>query len=247
MPVAIRDAMHLIINPGAPLPTIVFASPKGGSGKSTSANLLATALAKRKVAVTLIDADPNRPQAKWAKREGKPEGLTVVEQTSETGIVETIEIAAKKTPFVIVDLEGTASQMAVFAISRADLVIIPSQGSPLDAMEAVAAVRVVDQCSKLVGTTIPCAVVLTKTNPAVVPRTLTAVDEQLTGRGVRVFKTRLHERDAYKAIFFYGGTLWTLTRTQAPSLPAAIENAELFMGEVVRMLDGTAEQPKAVA
>ena len=42
------------------MPTIAFVSPKGGAGKSTSALLLATALAKVSE-ITLIDADPNHP------------------------------------------------------------------------------------------------------------------------------------------------------------------------------------------
>jgi chromosome partitioning protein len=43
------------------MPTIVFASPKGGVGKSTAAVLLATELAGFGAGVTLIDADPNKP------------------------------------------------------------------------------------------------------------------------------------------------------------------------------------------
>jgi len=39
------------------MPTIVFATPKGGASKSTSAVLLATELANRGGAVTVIDAD----------------------------------------------------------------------------------------------------------------------------------------------------------------------------------------------
>jgi hypothetical protein len=53
--------------------TIVFASPKGGAGKSTSAVLLATELASRGATVTVIDADPNKPLSQWPKRPGKPE------------------------------------------------------------------------------------------------------------------------------------------------------------------------------
>ena len=54
------------------MPTIVFASPKGGVGKSTSAVLLATELARKGAAVTIIDADPNKPVSDWAKRAGPP-------------------------------------------------------------------------------------------------------------------------------------------------------------------------------
>jgi chromosome partitioning protein len=48
------------------MPTIVFASPKGGVGKSTAAVLLATELAGHGAAVTVIDAEPNKPLSQWA-------------------------------------------------------------------------------------------------------------------------------------------------------------------------------------
>ena len=111
------------------MPTIVFASPKGGAGKSTSAVVLATELAQRGAAVTVIDADPNHPVSQWARRPGCPQTLTVIGAISEETIIDTIETASAKTAFVVVDLEGTASMTVAYAISRADLVIIPVQGS----------------------------------------------------------------------------------------------------------------------
>ena len=50
------------------MPVIVFASPKGGAGKSTSAVVLATELALKGATVTAIDADPNKPVSQWAQR-----------------------------------------------------------------------------------------------------------------------------------------------------------------------------------
>ena len=48
------------------MPVIAFANSKGGSGKTTSALLLACELANAK-AVTLIDADPRHPISRtWA-------------------------------------------------------------------------------------------------------------------------------------------------------------------------------------
>lgn len=71
----------------ADLPTIVFATPKGGAGKSTSAVLLATELAASGAAVTIVDADPNRPVARWGQLPGRPDSLTVIDNVSERTIV----------------------------------------------------------------------------------------------------------------------------------------------------------------
>ncbi len=146
------------------MPTIAFVSPKGGAGKTTSAFLLATALARFQE-VTVIDADPNHPIQTWATGGKMPPGMTVVSNVDEDTIIERIEDAAAQTPFVVVDLEGTASKIVVYAISQADLVIIPTQGSQLDANEAGRAIRVVMQSQKLAKKEIPFAVLLTRTSP----------------------------------------------------------------------------------
>ena len=99
------------------MPTIIFASPKGGVGKSTSAVLLATELASKGATVTVIDADPNKPLSHWSKRPGKPEGLTVLADVTETTIIDAIETAEQTAQFVIVDLEGTANMMVGYAMS----------------------------------------------------------------------------------------------------------------------------------
>jgi chromosome partitioning protein len=69
------------------MPTIVFASPKGGAGKSTAAVVLASELARKGAEIVIIDADPNRPVTAWSRRPGKPEGLTVVSDVTEEASV----------------------------------------------------------------------------------------------------------------------------------------------------------------
>src|SRR3954468_20375438 len=92
-------------NRGPGMPTIVFASSKGGAGKSTSAVLLATQLAERSAEVTLIDADPNRHVAVWASKPGPPPNITVVADVTEQTVIRQVDEAARQTAFVIVDLE----------------------------------------------------------------------------------------------------------------------------------------------
>jgi chromosome partitioning protein len=218
------------------MPTIVFASPKGGAGKSTSAVLLAIELAARGASVTVIDADPNRPVSRWARRPGKPDSLTVLDQVNEQTIIRTIDDAARQAAFVIVDLEGTASAMVIYAISRADLVIIPTQASQLDAVEAVAAIRAVKQQEEAFRVPIPAAILFTRTSPAIRTRTLASIETEFARNGVNVLDVRIHEREAYRAIFSFGGTLSSLDHAQVRNVPAAIANAQAYAAEVVRML-----------
>lgn len=218
------------------MPTIVFASPKGGAGKSTSAILLATELALKNATVTVIDADPNKPLSQWARMDGRPENLTVLADVSEKTIIDDIEAAATRTSFVIVDLEGTANMMVAYAISRADLVVIPTQGSPLDGREGAKAVKLIRQQEKAFGKTIPYAVLFTRTSAALKPRTLRSIQDQFIQHGVRAFETQIHERDAYKALFSFGGTLSTLDRGTVRNVAEAIINARAFAGELISML-----------
>lgn len=218
------------------IPIIVFGSPKGGVGKSTAAVILATQLAESGASVTIIDADPNKPVSRWAKRPGKPHNLILIDSVTEQTIIRTIDEAARKTAFVIVDLEGTASMMVVYAISRADLVVIPTSASLLDAVEAVAAVQLVQRQEEAFRVKIPSAVLFTKTSAAIRTRTLTSIEEELAQNDVPVFNTRLHEREAFRSIFSFGGTLSSLDPKNVRNIPAAVENAQAFAAEVIRML-----------
>src|SRR5579863_9852146 len=180
------------------MPTIAFVSPKGGAGKTTSALLLSTALAKL-YDVTAIDADPNHPIETWASGGNAPPRLTIVSYADEDTIIERIEDAAAKTPFVIVDLEGTASKIALYAITQADFVVIPTQGSQLDANEASRAIRVVMQSEKMTRKALPFAVLLTRTSATIRARGLAHIQKTMTEAGIPVLETELNERDAFKA------------------------------------------------
>jgi chromosome partitioning protein len=227
------------------MPTIVFASPKGGAGKSTSAVILACELARRGAAVTIIDADPNRPVSAWARRPGRPEALEVIADISEESVIDAIEDAAARVPFVIVDLEGTASMTVAYAISRADLVIIPSQGSQLDAAEAAKAIRLIRQQEKAFARRIPHAVLFTRTSAAIRPRTLQHIRGEFEAHGVPSLETQMHEREAFRAIFSFGGTIDGLNAGQVSGLEGATKNARALAAEVVGMLRNT--QPAEAA
>ena len=231
------------------MPTIVFATPKGGAGKSTSAVILATQLALKGAEVTILDADPNKPVSQWSRRGTATQKITVIADISEATIIDEIENAAQQTPFVVVDLEGTASMMVAYAISRADLVIIPIQGSQLDAAEGAKMIRLIKQQEKAFHKTIPFAILFTRTNPALKPRTLGHIQEEFRKHDIRSFKSQVHEREAYRALFSFGGTLESLDPRQVGNLEKAIANAREFAAETVAMLRAipSAAGKKAVA
>lgn len=132
-----------------------------------------------------------------------------------------------------------------YAVSRADLALIPVQGSQLDAAEAAKAIRLIRRQEKAFGRDIPHAVLFTRTSAAIRPRTLQHIRDELERAGVLILNVQLHEREAFRAIFSFGGTLQTLEPSQVPNLAAAASNARAFAAEVVTMLRGGARRPTA--
>lgn len=217
------------------MPTIVFVSPKGGAGKTTAALVLATQLA-RGASVTVVDADPNHPIKAWAGNAATPATLQVIADVDEENIIERIEEAAAQTAFVVVDLEGTAAKIVLLAVSQADLVIIPTQGSQLDAEQASRSLRVVRQQEKMSGRSVDYAVLLTRTNPVIRTRTMSHIQKGLEEAGIRVFATELHEREAFRAIFSFRKPLEALDPADVANIDKAIANAEAFAAEVIATL-----------
>lgn len=218
------------------MPIISFANPKGGAGKTTTALILATQLAENGASVTLIDADPERWISQWGALPGKPDSITIIGGVSEESIVDQIEEASARAQFVIVDLEGTASLMVANAIGMSDLVLIPAQGSSMDARGGAKTIRLISNQAKMARRAIPHCVVLTRTSAAVRSRALKNVQEQLAANGIEVCRVPIVERAAYRDLFDYGGTLADLDPAQVSNIEKARINAREFAGEVVARL-----------
>ena len=218
------------------MPVITFLSTKGGVGKTTAAMLLAGELAQQ-ASVTVIDIDPNQPFSNWAKQKESKTTLTIVNDATQDNIDEKIAEARAKAAFVIVDCEGVASILNSYAAAEFDLVIIPTQGSHLDAKEAAKSIKLVSKLTNRV----PFGVLLTRTNPALRTRTLRSIEDQFLDNEVPLFETQLTERDAYKAIFSFGKSIAELDPGEVPNIPKAARNARLFAAEVVEVLKRVGE------
>jgi chromosome partitioning protein len=223
------------------MPTVVFVSPKGGAGKTTSALILATQLAKQGTQVTVIDADPNYPVQNWASGGFCPESLHIVSDVHENNIATKIREAAAKDPFVIVDLEGTAAKIVVLALQEADFVIVPMRGSLLDAEQAGRAVALIHDQETAVrrhapSYHLPYAILLTCTPPAYQTRNMASIRKSLADKQVPVFSTELTEREAFRSMFFFQQPLEELSRSDVPNVDKAIANAESFAAELIEKL-----------
>ena len=216
---------------------IVFASSKGGVGKTTSALTLGCVLTHHGVPTTLIDADPNAPLALWAKRfpDAVPSNLTV-KTAFRTDVADIIDSAAD--PYVIVDLEGSRNEEVSVAIGRADLVLIPMKGNQLDADEAVNVIKVIRKQETIFRRAIPFRLFLSQTSPVIMDKGMRDICAQMRENGIPMLRTPIVERSAFKAPFRLGGTIYELSEREANNPTAAIDNAETFAQEIRDVLMG---------
>lgn len=220
------------------MPVISFVSSKGGVGKTTSAVVLAGEFAAAGRKVVLIDADPNRPLEAWARLKSTPDTVRLMIDDSAETIIDTIEEARANTDFVIVDLEGTATDRIGFAIARSDLVLIPLQSSVLDASEAAKSVKLVHQMRKVANRDIPYRVFFTRVPPAIRERTARDIDRQFSDAAIPVLPATLVDRAAYRALFSLGGILHDLEASDVSGLQSAKENSRDFAQAVINALRG---------
>ncbi len=214
---------------------IAFANPKGGAGKSTTALVLATTLAAQGASVAVLDCDPNRPIMRWqSRRKGSP--LISVGEATETNIIKVIEQESALRQFVFVDLEGTASRLVSRAISRADLVIVPLQPSPLDSEEGGRALALIAEEEEVLKRRINSAVVLTRTNPVIKTRHERAIITGLERAGLHLMREQLHQRQAYQAMFAHGSTLEELNTSEVNGIEEARKNAIALAGELIELV-----------
>ena len=217
------------------MPVVVVASSKGGAGKSTLTLVLGQALDEMGASVTIIDADPNRPLVRW--RSGKSKSaLQVIGDVTESSIIRAIREHSATRQFVLVDLEGTANRLVSRAITQADLVLIPLQASALDSNEASRAVGLIrEEEEALEGRVIPYRIIMTRTNPLITTKIEAGIYKALDEASIALLQTRLHERQAYKAIFVRRLTLSELD-AKVNGLEGAKDNAARLAEEVVELV-----------
>ncbi len=201
-----------------------IAQQKGGAGKSTLAATLAVAWAKRK-SVAVLDIDPQGSLSAWYKvREAAlgedKKGLTF-EAVTGWRAARAVEKLAADHDIVVIDSPPHADTDAKIAIRPADLVVIPTQPSPLDvwATEPTLALAAKEKTTPLI--------VLNR----VLPRAnLTArMITRLGDYEVRVAKSTLGNRVAHPDAMAHG-----LTATETKPASTAAKEIRALATELLK-------------
>lgn len=216
------------------MPVIAFANSKGGTGKSTACLALGSALAHHGYTVTLLDCDPNRPLATWRDQRATPSPMRILDDVHEDNVVDRIKREAAERQFVLVDLEGAATSLVSRAISRANLVIIPMQASAPDAHMAAKALRLVEKEEEVLERHIPSTILFTRTAAAFPINIEKELRAELDNAKAPYLEVSLHERVAFKHQFTDCLTVYEMVGKKISGVQGAIENADLFMMEVLK-------------
>ncbi len=218
---------------------ISFINPKGGSGKTTLAMVLAQEFARRGGRVAVIDADPNSIIAQWgAKRRDRGDLVPfhIEDCPTENAIGRVIERLSEEYDFVLIDLEGIADLRASRTMSRSHLVLIPLNPSSIDANLAARAIEAVDAEAHNVGRPIPLRVVRSRDAAAIQSKTLKRIKETLKQLEIPSLTTGLVERAAYRDIFEFSQTLDELDPKETSKVPQALENVANIADEIIETL-----------
>ncbi|MBR1088949.1 ParA family protein [Bradyrhizobium manausense] len=123
--------------------TLVFATQKGGCGKSTLAACIAVAARNDGHLVRLIDTDPQATLSNWQSR--RPAHDVVVDAVREAGEIEPElrKLRREGTDLVIIDTSAGMNATTRTAILCADLCLLPTRPSIADLESTVTTLRVV--------------------------------------------------------------------------------------------------------
>lgn len=218
------------------MPVISFANAKGGAGKTTAALLLATELAHQGFRVTVIDADPQRWITQWRDVSGPVRNIDVVSEVSVASLQCHLRELKSQTDFFVIDLAGARDALVTTALGLSDHVMIPVQGSAMDAKGAAQILDLLALLKEKANLDIPHSVVLTRVTSMVTTKAMVAIKGLLAARGVNVLDTPIGERIAFKELFETGGSLHTLDPQKVSNVDKAKENARAFADEVRRLM-----------
>lgn len=199
---------------------IVLASNKGGVGKTTLAMSLAEGLARRDSTV-VVDSDPQQSARQWWSVADDGERLGFRVSTGDDSVISAIEEARAHHRFVVVDCPPSfGAHQTNDALTRADLVLVPMQPSPVDVW---AGAHVADwvRHARTVNPGLRAFIVLNQVEPKTrLWRGLTAVLDELD---LPTLATVIRRRAVFRNTALTGATVYATGR-QGREAIAEIEN-----------------------
>lgn len=202
---------------------ITIATSKGGAGKTTVAEIIIGSACKIGLSVGAIDADFNHSLFDWVTT-FKRYPVTIRKEVSEGNIVPLALELEDKHDLVVIDTAGSATQATVFAIGCADFVLVPTQLSSSDVVEASKTLQLVKSAVAMTKREIPARVVITDYQPHT--NIASHTESELASIDAPVMKTKLTRLVGFKEMTFNG---------QVPDTGPAGSKVHGFLAELIKL------------
>jgi chromosome partitioning protein len=220
------------------MPSIfAVANPKGGSGKTTVAIILAGEFAKHGYSAAIIDADPQGSSYQWhassIARGLSPQRVDLVRAPDERALIAAVE-KLQSYDVIVIDTPGYYGDVLVQAALRADLVVLPCKVHTFDASQVVRTLRSLEQHATASGLPMSQHRVLFNEYDSLDRNTrpLREVVAYLDAEKVPVCSNALYRRITFRTMTSGHGTLYQMS-DKDESVRKARYNADQVVRELL--------------
>jgi chromosome partitioning protein len=215
---------------------IVFASPKGGVGKSTLCLALAGALAKQGAKVRILDIDQNQTLYSWYTRH-QPE----IKSLSVAAVMPDVFAEVLQGEYtaghdiILIDVAGTADRVMLLAASAADLIVTPARLSEPDIQQATRLLAEVEMMTRQFKQRIPHQILVNDMD-TLDPHYQRHTLAELTRLNLPRFATLIYKRAAYREAFMTGKPPHFADKSR-PAVKKAVEEIDALTDEVIAIVN----------
>jgi chromosome partitioning protein len=215
---------------------IVFASPKGGVGKSPLCLALAGALAKQGAKVRILDIDQNQTLYSWYTRH-QPDikGLSVAAIMPDVFAEALQQEYTAGHDIILIDVAGTADRVMLLAASAADLIITPARLSEPDIQQATRLLAEVEMMTRQFKQRIPHQILVNDMD-TLDPHYQRHTLAELTRLNLPRFETLIYKRAAYRESFMTGKPPHFADKSRA-AVKKTVEEIDALADEVMAIVN----------
>lgn len=213
---------------------VSFVNPKGGSGKTTAASVLASCLMP-KFRIALVDTAPEQHLSDWSQQVC-PALVHSISFNDKMGRIDAcLEEMSNRFDCLIIDTQSTANRTNSIVMAYSDLVLVPTEDEENSANGAIEALA---EFSRQVGNgrfENLARLLFCRTKQNLKANHQKSVNDQMR-QNFRTLSVELHCRDAYACMVSTGRGLHGLVDEDVAELAAARENAAMYANEVQSLL-----------
>ncbi len=210
---------------------IVIANPKGGTGKSTTTQILAHVFNKHGGNVAIMDCDPNQPHADWKLR--TKSNINVFSNITDINF--TNQLNNLSNDICLIDCEGTRNRLTTIAITKADLVLIPLKLRQLELDHAVKLVSLILEDNENFNHNIKYRLLITRCD-VLMSNEEKFIENEILINELKILKNRLLNRACFSGFWQFGCTIYDYPSNKITGCDKAIIEAENLTNEIMEIL-----------